>query len=125
MIPFTEVKTLSRLFALAEAKEGGKLKQYRVANTVAQAIKFRLATFTGSIDAATQDGKQAWLVNFTLREHLSVAEKRDIRADSQAKAKKRGGKSEDDDEKDSELSWGERVLKSGNDALGKVMGWDK
>ncbi|MHC9396135.1 baseplate complex protein, partial [Serratia ureilytica] len=56
MIPFSEAKVLTRLFALAEATEGGKLKRYRVANHTAQAINFRLATFTGSIDAPKQDG---------------------------------------------------------------------
>ncbi|MCW2474657.1 hypothetical protein [Candidatus Symbiopectobacterium sp. NZEC151] len=121
VIPFTDAKVLTRLFALAEAKEGGKLKRYRVANPTAQAINFRLATFTGSIDAPKQDGKQAWLVTFTLREHVSVAEKRDARADGKTAAQKQspgqgGGNAAESDE---QLSWFERkVLKPINDGLG-------
>ncbi|CCW30730.1 conserved hypothetical protein [Xenorhabdus nematophila F1] len=41
VIPFTEQKTFSLLFALAETKENGQLKRYRVANLTAQAINFR------------------------------------------------------------------------------------
>ncbi|PWC11634.1 hypothetical protein [Brenneria corticis] len=126
IIPFTEAKVLTRLWALAEAKEGGKLKRYRVANHTAQAINFRLATFTGSIDAPKQDGKQAWLVTFTLREHVSVAEKRDTRAGNKAVAQKQtpgvkgGGNAAESDE---QLSWFERkVLKPVNDALGSSEG---
>lgn len=121
VIPFTDAKVLTRLFALAEAKEGGKLKRYRVANPTAQAINFRLSTFTGSIDAPKQDGKQAWLVTFTLREHVSVAEKRDARADGKTAAQKQspgqgGGSAAESDE---QLSWFERkVLKPINDGLG-------
>ncbi|MCE9733828.1 MULTISPECIES: hypothetical protein [Pectobacterium] len=123
IIPFTEAKVLTRLWALAEAKEGGKLKRYRVANHTAQAINFRLATFTGSIDAPKQDGKQAWLVTFTLREHVSVAEKRDARAGGKTDAKKQTpgakGGSGSAAESDEQLSWFERtVLKPVNDSLG-------
>ncbi|MCI4239349.1 hypothetical protein F6X50_20030 [Dickeya dianthicola] len=120
VIPFTEAKVLARLFALAEAKEGNKLKRYRVANPTAQAINFRLATFTGSIDAPKQDGKQAWMVTFTLREHVSVSEKRDARAGNQTETKKQApGKGGDAGESDEQLSWFERkVLKPVNDALG-------
>ncbi|CDL80349.1 hypothetical protein [Xenorhabdus cabanillasii] len=120
IIPFTEQKTLSRLFALAEAKENGNLKRYRVANLTAQAINFRIGTFTGTIDASKVDGKQAWQVTFTLREHLSVAEKRDSRAASNIQVKKQtkqgGGVVKEEPE---ELSWFERyVLKPINDWIG-------
>ncbi|MCC8366013.1 hypothetical protein J8V57_06925 [Xenorhabdus sp. PB61.4] len=120
IIPFTEQKTLSRLFALAEAKDNGNLKRYRVANLTAQAINFRIGTFTGTIDASKVDGKQAWQVTFTLREHLSVAEKRDSRATGSIQAKKQtgqgGAKAGEDPDK---LSWFEReVLKPINDGIG-------
>ncbi|WP_340618946.1 hypothetical protein [Xenorhabdus entomophaga] len=120
IIPFTEQKTLSRLFALAEAKDGGNLKRYRVANLTAQAINFRISTFTGTIDASKVDGKQAWQVTFTLREHLSVAEKRDARAMGQVDAKKQTMKpGESLAEGDEKLSWFEREwLKPLNDRLG-------
>ncbi|CCW29822.1 conserved hypothetical protein [Xenorhabdus nematophila F1] len=120
IIPFTEQKTLSRLFALAEAKDNGNLKRYRVANLTAQAINFRIGTFTGTIDASKVDGKQAWQVTFTLREHLSVAEKRDARATGAIPTKKQtgqdGAKAGEDPDK---LSWFERkVLKPINDGIG-------
>ncbi|MEN3260722.1 hypothetical protein AAH678_30595 [Sodalis endosymbiont of Spalangia cameroni] len=124
VIPFTESEVLTRLFALAEATEGGRLKRYRVANHTAQAINFRLATFSGSIEAPKQDGKQAWLVTFTLREHLSVPEKKDAREGSQTAAQKQSpGKGPASGtsaaESDEQLSWFERkVLKPVNDVLG-------
>jgi hypothetical protein len=120
IIPFTEQKTFSRLFALAEAKDGGNLKRYRVANLTAQAINFRIATFTGTIDASKVDGKQAWQVTFTLREHLSVAEKRDARAAGSVQANKQTGKgSAKAGEEPEKLSWFERkVLKPINDKIG-------
>ncbi|WP_237386508.1 baseplate complex protein [Xenorhabdus sp. Sc-CR9] len=122
IIPFTEQKTFSRLFALAEAKENGQLKRYRVANLTAQAINFRIGTFTGTIDASKVDGKQAWQVTFTLREHLSVSEKRDARSMGQVNAKKQTTKpGESLAEGDEKLSWFEREwLKPINDRLGSV-----
>ncbi|NXZ86300.1 hypothetical protein HZI30_05045 [Serratia fonticola] len=77
LIPFADEAQLTRLFVLAEAKgTGGGMKRYRVANEVAQAIKFREATFSGNIDAAPQTDKMAWMVNFTLKEYNSVAERK-------------------------------------------------
>ncbi len=114
MIPFSEAKVLTRLFALAEATEGGKLKRYRVANHTAQAINFRLATFTGSIDA------------------LSVPEKKSAREDNKTAARKqtpggngavKGGKAAEDDQ---QLSWFERkVLKPADALAAKVVGNDE
>ncbi len=124
-IPFTEEKTLTRLFALAEAKENGLLKRYRVANRMASAINFRLGTFTNGIDASKMDGKQAWQVTFTLREHLSVPEKRESRSAGQVKAKtqsmsdKPKANGEGTAEQEQKLNWFERrVLKPLNEALG-------
>lgn len=126
-IPFTEEKTLTRLFALAEAKENGLLKRYRVANRMASAINFRLGTFTNGIDASKMDGKQAWQVTFTLREHLSVPEKRESRSAGQVKAKiqsmsdKPKANGEGTPEQEQELSRFEKeVLKPINDGLGGV-----
>ncbi|EKN4206941.1 hypothetical protein [Yersinia ruckeri] len=122
LVPFSTPEVLTRIFALAEAKgAGGGLKRYRVANQVAQAINFRQATFTGAIDAPKQDGKMAWLVTFTLKEFMSVPEKKEARAGSKTKAKKQGaGASGSDAAEDADkLSWFERkVLKPVNDALG-------
>ncbi|EOG6953858.1 hypothetical protein ND446_02600 [Yersinia ruckeri] len=122
LVPFSTPEVLTRIFALAEAKgAGGGLKRYRVANQVAQAINFRQATFTGAIDAPKQDGKMAWLVTFTLKEFMSVPEKKEARAGSKTEAKKQGaGVSGSDAAEDADkLSWFERkVLKPVNDALG-------
>ncbi|MBJ4239745.1 hypothetical protein JGD81_25560, partial [Salmonella enterica subsp. enterica serovar Rissen] len=72
-----------------------------------------------------QDGKMAWLVTFTLGEHVSVQEKREARATGKTTAKKQaasstgqsGGQSAGEDEE--KLTWFERrVLKPVNDALG-------
>ena len=61
VIPFTESEVLTRLFAMAEATESGRLKRYRVANHTAQAINFRLATFSGSIEARSRTvNKPGW-----------------------------------------------------------------
>ncbi|OCA54655.1 hypothetical protein [Photorhabdus namnaonensis] len=122
IIPFTEQKTLSRLFALAEAKDKGNLKRYRVANLTAQAINFRIGTFTHTIDASKIDGKQAWQVTFTLREHLSVAEKRDARVADKVQTKKQTQttqRSATAKEAPEKLSWFEsKVLKPINDKIG-------
>ncbi len=123
-LSFTEAKALSRIFALAETKEGGNLKRYRVANLTAQAINFRIGTFTNSIDASKIEGKQAWQVTFTLREHLSVSEKREARANGKITAQKQGGtasgkKGANLPEESEQLTWfEEKVLKPINDSLG-------
>ncbi|QBY41975.1 hypothetical protein [Arsenophonus nasoniae] len=114
VINFTDPKVLTRLFALAEAKEEGKLKRYRVANHTAKAINFRIATFTGNIDASEIDGQMAWQITFTLREHLSVSEKKDAIAAGKVQAKKQTGNPKapttpSKEEKD-ELNWFERTV---------------
>lgn len=121
LIPFTEQAQLTRLFELVEAKESnGSMKRYRVAHEVAQAIKLREATFTGAIDAAEQTDKLAWLVNFTLREYNSVAERRASRAGSTgarvqgANGTTTGG----DDDSEASLSTFEKFLKKVDDAIG-------
>lgn len=63
--------------------------KYRVAHEVARAVNFREATFSGMLDAPQQDGKMAWLVTFTLAEHVSVQEKREARATGKTTAKNR------------------------------------
>ncbi len=127
VLPFTEKKALTRLFAMAEAKDGGNLKRYRVANMTAQAVNFRIGTFTGSLDASKIEGKQAWQVTFTLREHLSVSEKREARANGKVTAQKQGaagagknGKAGAGAQEEPEkLTWfEEKVLKPINESLG-------
>ncbi|MEY0514458.1 hypothetical protein AB7315_13775 [Providencia manganoxydans] len=124
VINFIDEKILARLFTLARATENGKLKRYRVANHTAKAINFRIGTFTSNIDASEIDGKMAWQVTFTLREHLSVSEKKEARATGQAKAKTQTGNPKDPtkgtsakEEKD-ELSWFEREVLKPIDDMG-------
>lgn len=124
-ISFRNAATLKRLFELAEAKSAsGSLQVYRVANLTAQAFNFREGTFSGAIDAPQQDNKMAWLVTFTLREKVSVAEKKEARAGSKTAATKQGaggakGSGNAAAESDEKLTWFERkVLKPVNDALG-------
>ncbi|MCS3423058.1 hypothetical protein M2403_001658 [Rahnella sp. BIGb0603] len=124
-VSFRDAATLKRLFELAEAKSAnGSLQVYRVANLIAQTINFREGTFTGAIDAPQQDNKMAWLVTFTLREKISVAEKKEARAGSKTAATKQGaaganGSGNAAAESDEKLTWFERkVLKPVNEALG-------
>jgi len=124
-VSFRNVATLKRLFELAEAKSAsGSLLVYRVANLTAQAINFREGTFTGAIHAPQQDNNMAWLVTYTLREKISVAEKKEARAGSKTAATKQGagdanGTGNAAAESDEKLTWFERkVLKPVNDALG-------
>ncbi|NHB87199.1 hypothetical protein [Photorhabdus tasmaniensis] len=119
LIPFTDKTQLTRLFAIAEAREAnGNMKRYRVAHEVAQAIKFREATFSGNIDAAQQTDKMAWLVNFTLKEYNSVAERRAARSAAvSANVQGAAGKNADADGQ-GQLSWFENVLKKIDTAIG-------
>ena len=126
MIPFNDSKQLTRLFELVEAKESnGSMKRYRVSHEVAQAIKMREATFTGGIDAAEQLDKMAWVINFTLREYNSVAERRAARG-TKAGAKVQGANGTSaadagqiDEQGEESLSWFEKVLKKVDTAIGE------
>ncbi|WP_421283313.1 hypothetical protein [Aeromonas veronii] len=80
LVPFKDEQTLSRLFELADAKgDGGKRHIYRVGSLLAKSVKVRQAKFAGRITASEQEGLLAWQVQFTLREHNSVPEKREQR----------------------------------------------
>lgn len=120
LIAFEDEKQLQRLFILASATTtGGALKKYRVANATAAAINFREATFTGSIDAIPQEDVLAWQVSFTLREKLSVPEKREARKGNKTAATVQGGSGQAAEESSDQLSWFEKkVLKPINEALG-------
>lgn len=132
LIPFMEEKTLTRLAAMAcTTTSGGAMKTWRVANLTANVVGIRQVVFAGKLEAAEQDGKMAWAVQFTLREKLSVPEKRQARSDTRngkAAAKQTGsaaaggGAVPGAAESDQKLTWLEQnVLKPVNDALGKVV----
>lgn len=120
-IGFRDIRLLTRLFELATATDAkGQRQKYRIAHEVARAVSFREATFTGNIDAPQQEGKMAWLVTFTLTEHVSVQEKREARTGSKTSATKQGAGAAGAGAGESEekMTWFERkVLKPVNDAL--------
>lgn len=119
LIPFDDKAQLTRLFALAEATDAsGARKKYRVAHEVAQAIKFRQATFSGSIDAAPQTDRMAWLVNFTLKEYSSVAEKKAMQTSAGAARVQTSTGTASADESAEQLSWFENVLKKIDTVIG-------
>lgn len=120
LIPFDDEQMLQRLFQIASATQGGgELKKYRVANETARSINFREATFSGTIEATPQEDLLAWQVSFTLREKVSVPEKREARKGNKTAATKQGEGDKAAEEGSDQLSWFERkVLKPVNDALG-------
>lgn len=123
LIPFKKPEVLARLFSLAKAQSNGAMKRYRVANKTAQAINFREGVFSGNIDAAEQTGKMAWLVNFTLKERDSVAEKAAARTASSVKNRTQNADGTSatpgagDEEGNRELTTFERFLKKIDDKL--------
>ena len=81
LIPFTDQAALARLFELAQEKgAGNERKIYRIGCELAEAVKIYQVKFSGRIMAPEQEGLLAWRISFTLREHLSVPEKREQRA---------------------------------------------
>lgn len=84
IVDFNDEKILTRLFQLAEATgNGGDKKCYRIANATARAVNMRQGVFSGSVDVTEQQGKMNWQVSFTLREKLSVPEKKEVRSSEQ------------------------------------------
>ncbi|MGO4797611.1 hypothetical protein ACGTAY_26565 [Serratia quinivorans] len=124
VIPFKNPEVLSRLYALAEAKgSNGAMRRYRVANKTAQLVNFREGMFSGSIDAAPQTNKMIWIVNFTLKEQDSVAEKAAARTAGSVKNKTQTAKGANGtpgatgEEGKQELTTFEKFLKKIDDKL--------
>lgn len=129
LVDFDTPEILIKIYALGEATDGGgKMQKYRVASLLAQSVNFREATFSGSVEAIEQVDKMAWQVSFTLKEHVSVSEKRQARAGKQ-KAKTQTSTStqggddapavEDLSEEEETRTWfEEKVLEPINGALG-------
>jgi hypothetical protein len=72
---------------VAEAKDGGELRIYTIANPTANAVGVRQVQFSDNVRAADVDGLRAWDVSFTLREIKSVpelAEQREPKAEAVA-----------------------------------------
>ena len=130
LVPFKDEKTLSCLFELADAKgDGGKRHIYRVGSLLAKSVKVRQAKFAGRITASEQEGLLAWQVQFTLREHNSVPEKREQRLPKAAATVGQGTTNATPAKTDSsaaaseqeQLSSWEQVMKGLDDKLGDVM----
>lgn len=130
LVPFKDENTLSRLFELADAKgDGGKRHIYRVGSLLAKSVKVRQAKFAGRITASEQEGLLAWQVQFTLREHNSVPEKREQRqpkatatvGQSTANATPAKTDSSAAASEQEQLSSWEKVMKGLDDKLGDVM----
>ncbi|WP_392551247.1 hypothetical protein RHO14_07050 [Orbus wheelerorum] len=78
VIEYTSVACLTRLFELAgQRTESGAKKVYRIANSLALAVKFRQGVFSGEISATPDSKFLAWNVSFTLKERFSVPEKKE------------------------------------------------
>ncbi|WP_368227598.1 hypothetical protein [Aeromonas sp. R1-1] len=130
LVPFNDERTLSRLFELADAKgDGGKRHIYRVGALLAKSVKVRQAKFAGRITASEQEGLLAWQVQFTLREHNSVPEKREQRMPKapatvgQGNANTKPAKPSESapaSEQEQLSSW-EQAIKGLDDKLGDVM----
>lgn len=129
LIPYTNPAMLTRIYSLAEAKNGdGSKKRYRVAHSLAQAVKFREAIFTTGVDAVEQTNAMAWLVNFTLAEYSSVAERKAQQASKGGKnatIQTAGGTATAgaaDGETAESRSWFESVLQKVDNAIGPAGG---
>ena len=75
VLPFAESKTLSRLFALAGAKEKGSRLPYRIDNKTAKALKITQIKFHGALRADEDATLKLWSISFELIEHISIAER--------------------------------------------------
>lgn len=116
-VRFQESADLRSTLRLAEATDaGGKAKVYRIVNDTAQAFGIRQVRFSDNFSAREDDSLRAWMVSFTLIEHLSVAERVESRRpDGGATAQGPGGVSET--EPGQELTAFEKVLKRVDEAL--------
>lgn len=76
LIPYAEPNSLSRLIAVAEAKQpSGALKVYDITDELANAVKVRRVQFTEEFFVRDMDQLRAWSVQFSLQDYQSVPEK--------------------------------------------------
>ncbi|MCG8295789.1 DNA-binding protein [Pseudomonas entomophila] len=124
-IPYVNCTWLRSLMRLAEATEsGGQLKTYRIVNDTAEAFGIRQVRFAENINAREDDALACWRVQFGLAEKTSnpeKVEKRRVRKHVKAQAAPGAavGAKEEEEEKDSELTSFERLLKKVDDWLGE------
>ena len=80
LIAFSDMDQLARLYELASAKDDkGNRYVYRIGNDIARTLKIRQARFSGRINTNEHSSQLAWSVSFSLSEHSSIAEKKQIR----------------------------------------------
>nr|WP_279509608.1 hypothetical protein [Klebsiella variicola] len=119
LIPYDDEDLLMLLYRLAEAEDSSGRNRYRVNHDMATAIKMREATFTGDVSASKAGDLQAWRVSFTLREYISVAEKKaEARASSDSAVTQTAQGTSGAEEAPEQLTRFERILKSINDTIG-------
>jgi hypothetical protein len=113
---------LGELIAVAEAtRSDGALKIYDITEDLANAVKVRQVQFTEEFYVRELDNLQAWSVQFSLKDYLSVPEKIEQRQPiGKPQAQTTPGAVTTADEPESsptELSWFERQLAKADKAL--------
>ena len=77
LIPFERALWLSQITELAEAKDGsGQRKTYRIINDAANAMHFYQGKFANELTVDEQSELDVWRVSFSMREVLSVPERK-------------------------------------------------
>ena len=92
---FKKVGLLKKFITVAQKKDAEKDQhKFMISDDLAEAMDIRQVTFVGDIRISESQGLQSWSVSFTLREYLSVAEKKEQREapKKQEKAKEEGDK---------------------------------
>lgn len=120
LVSFDDASLLAEIYSLAEATAtDGSKRRYRVNHSLAQAVKFREAVFTGSVDATKEADLMAWKVSFTLKEYFSVAEKKALASITAAQTQTAQGTTSAEETPEA-LSGFERILQKIDKAIGGV-----
>lgn len=132
VVPFDDSDYLTRIAGLAEAvdEKTGRRTTYRIGHDAAEAIGFYQAKFSGELNIQEMTDIQGWTVTFTMKEKLSVPERKGQRVSlSPAQQQTRGGDTEtgtatpDNDAlpPSTSLTDTERFFKNIDESLGEYM----
>lgn len=132
IVPFDDSDYLTQITNLAEAVDDQTSRRttYRIGHDAAKAIGFYLAKFTGELNIQEMTDIQGWTVTFTMKEKLSVPERKGQRVSlSPAQQQTRSGDTETgitapDNEAlppNTNLTDTERFFKNIDDSLGDYM----
>ncbi|MCD9521061.1 adenine glycosylase [Photobacterium phosphoreum] len=131
IVPFEKKAWLTDINRLAEAvtQTTGARVIYRISHDAANAIKFYQGKFSGELTLRELDETQGWLVEFMIKEHLSVPERKSQR-EVITPAKQQGGdvinvQEELDIPPNTDLSAMEKILSKVNDLFGSAFGSDE